>query len=161
MDLDSQLCYCFHIKKRKVVNFVKQTKPRRASQISQCFGAGTGCGWCIPFLKQIHRQIVAGEIVESDDISSDDYANLRKQYLVGIRDGTVEQNTPKTEKPPVPFCDRSTSDDADSDSDAGLHTVNSEPDWDVSDRYSRDRAPEPEPELLDEKFLAGMDDDDE
>ena len=96
MDLDSQICYCFHIKKRKIVIFVKQTRPKRASQISECFGAGTGCGWCIPFLRRIHHQIVAGDIVESDDISPAEYEALRASYRQEIRDGTPARTTHDT-----------------------------------------------------------------
>ena len=41
------------------VDLVRRTKPKVASQLSECGGAGTGCGWCIPFLKQIHQQVDA------------------------------------------------------------------------------------------------------
>src|SRR5260221_14641177 len=47
---DDELCLCFHVTKRKVVNFLQVEKPQRASQMSECFGAGTGCGWCRPYL---------------------------------------------------------------------------------------------------------------
>ncbi|MEC8508376.1 MAG: (2Fe-2S)-binding protein, partial [Planctomycetota bacterium] len=50
MELDDKLCLCFHVTKRKVVNFLKVNRVRRASQLSECYGAGTGCGWCRPFL---------------------------------------------------------------------------------------------------------------
>ena len=56
MDLDAKVCYCFHVTRRKLLNFVRLQKPKVPSQLSQCGGAGTGCGWCIPFLKQIHAQ---------------------------------------------------------------------------------------------------------
>ncbi len=52
MELDDELCLCFHVTKRKVQNFLKVEKPARPSQMSECFGAGTGCGWCRPFLSQ-------------------------------------------------------------------------------------------------------------
>jgi bacterioferritin-associated ferredoxin len=26
------------------------------SQLSECYGAGTGCGWCRPFLKRLMEQ---------------------------------------------------------------------------------------------------------
>ncbi len=50
---DDQLCLCFHVTKRKVVQFIRARKPRVASQLSECYGAGTGCGWCRPFLKRL------------------------------------------------------------------------------------------------------------
>lgn len=92
MELDQQLCYCFHISKRKIINFVKRERPKRASQISECFGAGTGCGWCVPFLKQIHRQIVAGEAVEAGSITAGQYESMRSGYLTEIKAGTRKRN---------------------------------------------------------------------
>ena len=56
MQPDDELCLCFHITKRKVTNYIRVEKPRRASQISECFGAGTGCGWCRPFLQRLFEQ---------------------------------------------------------------------------------------------------------
>ena len=60
MNLDAQLCYCFHVTRRKLMNFIRRERPRVPSQLSECGGAGTGCGWCIPFLKQLHQQAVEG-----------------------------------------------------------------------------------------------------
>tara|TARA_R110002073_G_scaffold2229_5_gene15328 strand:+ start:3108 stop:3359 length:252 start_codon:yes stop_codon:yes gene_type:complete len=50
---DDELCLCFHVTRRKVVQFIRVQKPKRASQLSECFGAGTGCGWCRPFLRKL------------------------------------------------------------------------------------------------------------
>ncbi len=148
MNLDSQLCYCFHVRKRKIVNFVKQTRPRRASQISECFGAGTGCGWCIPFLRRIHQQVVEGDIVESDDISPAEYEAMRAAYRQEVRDGTRERNTHGADAVPVELEDGCG--DAPAPESAGS-TVGPAPDdpsekqvWDVSDYFSRERPPEPE-----------------
>ena len=93
--LDETLCYCFHIPKRKVVNFVRQTRPARASQISECFGAGSGCGWCVPYLIEIHRQVMEGE--ESDAAGADapsatHRAALRADYLQAIKCGERQKN---------------------------------------------------------------------
>src|SRR5579862_4408485 len=49
MELDAKICYCFHVSKRKILNFIRRERPHVASQISDCGGAGTGCGWCIPY----------------------------------------------------------------------------------------------------------------
>jgi len=92
MDLDDKLCYCYSISKRKIVNFVKQTRPRRASQISACFEAGSGCGWCIPFLVKIHRQVMSGAEVEADDITPSEYEAMRKSYRSAVNEGTAERN---------------------------------------------------------------------
>jgi bacterioferritin-associated ferredoxin len=46
MKADDELCFCFHVTWRKVINFLRQKKVQHASQVSECYGAGTGCGWC-------------------------------------------------------------------------------------------------------------------
>jgi bacterioferritin-associated ferredoxin len=56
MQLDDEVCLCFHVTRRKVTQFVRVNRPERASQLSECFGAGTGCGWCRPFLEKIFEQ---------------------------------------------------------------------------------------------------------
>src|SRR5262249_58600697 len=53
MDLDAKVCYCFHVTRRKLLSFIRVEKPRVASQLALCNGAGTGCGWCVPFLKKL------------------------------------------------------------------------------------------------------------
>ena len=53
MELDDELCLCFHVTKRKVLNYIRIENPRAPSELAQCHGAGTGCGWCRPFLKQL------------------------------------------------------------------------------------------------------------
>jgi len=81
MDQDAKVCYCFHVTRRKLLNFLRLNSPRVASQLSECGGAGTGCGWCIPFLKQLHRQSVAGEQTELDRLTAAEYARLRADYI--------------------------------------------------------------------------------
>jgi bacterioferritin-associated ferredoxin len=53
---DDELCLCFHVSWRKVINYLRVHKLRRASQLSECGGAGTGCGWC---RKQLERMAQA------------------------------------------------------------------------------------------------------
>ncbi len=53
---DDKVCYCYGVSLRKLWNFARQRRPARASQMSECLGAGTGCGWCIPFLKRLHAK---------------------------------------------------------------------------------------------------------
>ncbi len=74
MELDDHVCLCFRVSKRKLLNFVKRTKPKVPSQLSECGGAGTGCGWCVPFLKQLFRQ-------EADDLTAEEYARRRAEYV--------------------------------------------------------------------------------
>lgn len=84
MKLDDELCLCFHVTRRKVLNYIRIERPRRPGQLSDCFGAGTGCGWCRPFLKQLldQSQVEEGcdEFVELP--TSDDYARSRSKYVV-------------------------------------------------------------------------------
>ena len=54
---DDMVCFCFHVRLRKVEAFCRIEKPLHASQISECLSAGTGCGWCRPMLKHIHLRI--------------------------------------------------------------------------------------------------------
>jgi bacterioferritin-associated ferredoxin len=77
MNLDDKVCYCFHVTRRKLENFVRREHPQVVSQLSQCGGAGTGCGWCIPFLKQIFNH----NVIELDQVSPSDYASKRATYV--------------------------------------------------------------------------------
>jgi NAD(P)H-nitrite reductase large subunit len=79
--LDDELCLCFHVSKRKVINWVRVTKPRRPSQLSECYGAGTGCGWCRPFLERIYRELQLGEIPQVPEPTSDEYRRSRSKYV--------------------------------------------------------------------------------
>jgi NAD(P)H-nitrite reductase large subunit len=81
MELDDEICLCFHVTKRKILNFLRVEKPRRVSQISTCFGAGTGCGWCRPFLQRYFDQMVAQGEIEPDDVTKTEYAHGRTQYV--------------------------------------------------------------------------------
>ena len=54
MKRDDPVCLCFHVTRRKLENFTRVHQPAVASRLSECGGAGTGCGWCIPLLKRIH-----------------------------------------------------------------------------------------------------------
>jgi NAD(P)H-nitrite reductase large subunit len=81
MDLDAKVCYCFHVTQRKLLNFLRIERPRVPSQLSQCGGAGTGCGWCIPFLKQLHRQAVEGGTTELECLTPEVYERRRAAYV--------------------------------------------------------------------------------
>jgi NAD(P)H-nitrite reductase large subunit len=96
VDLDAKVCYCFHVTQRKLLNFIRQTRPKVPSQLSACGGAGTGCGWCIPFLRQLHRQAVEGGITDLEKLTPAEYERLRAQY---IRDG---KGTPPPGATPLP-----------------------------------------------------------
>jgi len=81
MDLDAKVCYCFHVTKRKLLNFLRREKPRVASQLSQCGGAGTGCGWCVPFLQQLFQQSVEGGTTELEQLTPVECERLRAAYI--------------------------------------------------------------------------------
>lgn len=77
MDEDDELCLCFHVTRRKVVQFIRVKRPTRASQLSECYGAGTGCGWCRPFLKRLMDE-ANPEAVDLPDPET--YAADRREY---------------------------------------------------------------------------------
>ena len=81
MDLDDDLCLCFHVKKRKVLSFLRVERPRRVGQLSECFGAGTGCGWCRPFLEKLFNQAVTEGKLEAELPAAEDYARMRERYI--------------------------------------------------------------------------------
>ncbi len=81
MELDDELCLCFHVSKRKVVSFLRVERPQRVGQLAECFGAGTGCGWCRPFLERLFEQAAAGGTVTGALPSPEEYAAMRARYL--------------------------------------------------------------------------------
>ena len=99
MDLDAKVCYCFHISRRKLVNFVRRERPKVPSQLSECGGAGTGCGWCIPFLKEIYMAGLAGDATELERLTPAEYELRRAAY---IRAG---KGTPPAGATPLPTPD--------------------------------------------------------
>jgi NAD(P)H-nitrite reductase large subunit len=80
MELDDELCLCFHVSKRKVINYLRVERPQRESQLADCHGAGTGCGWCRPFLKKLFQAARANE-PEAELPSADEYAHGRTGYV--------------------------------------------------------------------------------
>ena len=81
MDPDNELCLCFHVTLRKVNNYLRIEKPKRAAQLSECFGAGTGCGWCRPFLKRLFDAAQAGDTEPTQLPSTKEYAQQRTRYV--------------------------------------------------------------------------------
>ncbi len=77
MDDDEHVCLCFHVSRRKVMQFIRAEKPKRASQLSQCYGAGTGCGWCRPFLQRMMQPTDPADVDLPD---SETYAKQRAAY---------------------------------------------------------------------------------
>jgi bacterioferritin-associated ferredoxin len=77
MNPDDRICYCYDVSLRKLLNFARRELPQRASRMSECLGAGTGCGWCIPFLIKIAQNPDAFEL---DDMTPEEYASKRMTY---------------------------------------------------------------------------------
>ncbi|MDA7903123.1 (2Fe-2S)-binding protein [Mariniblastus sp.] len=93
MKPDDPVCLCFHVTRRKVVNFIRIEKPSRPSQLSQCFGAGTGCGWCRKYLERLLEQEKsktttkkkthknADSETETPEVTFQEYARQRAKYV--------------------------------------------------------------------------------
>lgn len=85
MQLDDEICLCFHVTKRKILNYLRVHPLRVPSQLSACAGAGTGCGWCVPVLKRYFELSVSGDVIaETDSLSPESHALGRARHL---RDG--------------------------------------------------------------------------
>jgi NAD(P)H-nitrite reductase large subunit len=81
MNLDDELCLCFHVSKRKVVNFIRVERPTRPGQLSECFGAGTGCGWCRTYLRRLFDQQRGQAAEPAAEPTAQEYARGRAKYV--------------------------------------------------------------------------------
>jgi bacterioferritin-associated ferredoxin len=79
MDPDDDVCLCFHVPLRKIRAYLSREDPPVASLISECLGAGTGCRWCVPFLKHLHAQHERGETPDLR-VSPEQYMAERAKY---------------------------------------------------------------------------------
>ncbi len=89
MQADDELCLCFHVSWRKVINYIRINKVKLPSQLAECQSAGTGCGWCRSAMRRLVERI--GESPpDSDDLqrwldeeypASSIYIANRKQYI--------------------------------------------------------------------------------
>lgn len=80
MELDDEICLCFHVTKRKVLSWLRVERPQRAAQLSECYGAGTGCGWCRATLQHYFDQARSG-LADEAEIDRDAYAHQRSRYI--------------------------------------------------------------------------------
>jgi bacterioferritin-associated ferredoxin len=97
MSPDDEVCLCFHVTRRKLVSFIRVRQPQRATQLSECESAGTGCGWCRPFLERIFRQAqtatgesnaglgeggseIRPDLPAESELTPNEYARLRAAY---------------------------------------------------------------------------------
>lgn len=81
MGPDDPICLCYDVSLRKVIRFIQRERPPVASLISHCLSAGTGCGWCVPFLERLHRDIMAGNELDMEGLEADCYSQLRRRWL--------------------------------------------------------------------------------
>ncbi len=89
MDPDDDICLCFHVSLRKIRSYLARENPPVASLISECLGAGTGCQWCVPFLKQLHKMHVEGQAPDLR-VSPEQYVQARLTFhKTGERDPAV------------------------------------------------------------------------
>ncbi len=104
MQPDDEVCLCFHVTRRKIENYIRIHRPSRPSQLSQCGGAGTGCGWCVPFLRRYFENArpQPGQAAPAD-ITSEQYASQRAAY---IQRGKVHDANPGTSASPPPSYER-------------------------------------------------------
>ena len=96
MELDDDLCLCFHVTKRKVLSFIRIERPRRVAQLSDCYGAGTGCGWCRPYLRQLFEAAQANRDGADALPTAAEYAQNRAQYV------QAGKGTPPPGAEPIP-----------------------------------------------------------
>ncbi|MBS0195436.1 MAG: (2Fe-2S)-binding protein [Planctomycetes bacterium] len=89
MHEDDHVCLCFHVSLRKIRNYLARENPPVASLISECLSAGTGCQWCVPFLKHLHAQHQRGELPDLR-VSPERYIEARSEFhQSGERDKDV------------------------------------------------------------------------
>lgn len=81
MGPDDKICYCYGVPYRKLFNFAARNRLLKPSQMSECLGAGTGCGWCIPILKKIFEAAQSGHPLIRMDLTPEQYAEARRQYM--------------------------------------------------------------------------------
>jgi len=71
----------FPCEQAEIVNYIRIHKLRRPSQVSQCGGAGTGCGWCVSYLKRYFEEAAGSDERDADAITPEEYAQQRAAYI--------------------------------------------------------------------------------
>jgi bacterioferritin-associated ferredoxin len=102
VDPDDHVCLCFRVSLRKIRGYLAREDPPVASLISECLGAGTGCQWCVPFLKHLHAQHQRGETPDLK-VSPEQYAKARLGYhKSGKRDPSIVAEAEEPSEPANP-----------------------------------------------------------
>lgn len=79
MELDDEVCLCFHVSRRKLENWIRLERPAHVTMLSECYGAGTGCGWCRPFLEALFQK--ASDAGRSSLPTAEQYRQSRAEYI--------------------------------------------------------------------------------
>jgi len=79
MNPDDNVCLCYRVSLGKLRSYLEREDPSVASLLSECLGAGTGCGWCVPYLEELHARHTRGEPVDLT-VGSEAYAQGRVTY---------------------------------------------------------------------------------
>jgi bacterioferritin-associated ferredoxin len=95
---DDEVCLCFHVSLRKIRSYLSREDPPVASLISECLGAGTGCMWCVPFLKHLHAMHKAGQAPDLR-VSPEQYMNARSSYRESGERPELPENGTGTQGP--------------------------------------------------------------
>ncbi|GIW97693.1 MAG: hypothetical protein KatS3mg111_1026 [Pirellulaceae bacterium] len=93
MNIDDDLCLCFHVSWRKVLNYIRVHKVRVPSRLAECHGAGTGCGWCRRAMVRLVEAVERAEPnveelqawLDLNYSQSSVYAEQRRDYLAARR----------------------------------------------------------------------------
>lgn len=82
MEQDDLVCICYSVSLRKLVNFARRVRPVQNARMSECLGAGTGCGWCIPLLCELAQRARANALPADYQpaLTPEDYNALRAEY---------------------------------------------------------------------------------
>ncbi len=99
MGPDDKICYCYGVPLRKLWSFAQRHRLQRASQLSECLGAGTGCGWCIPILKRLfeHSQQHAAPGISADTVPQADLADMTPQQYAKKRQEYIQTKQPRNQ----------------------------------------------------------------
>lgn len=100
---DNELCICFHVSPRQMEKFLRLERPRVVSQCSACYGAGTGCGWCIPFIERMFERHRSGEnALALEGMDWEEYRTRRVAYLRKVRMERMAPAPPPEEETEAP-----------------------------------------------------------
>lgn len=89
MNVDDNLCLCFHVSWRKVINFIRVERVRVPSQLAECQSAGTGCGWCRKAMTRLFDK-AGTQMPQADELQAwldelypnpEAYAEGRKRHI--------------------------------------------------------------------------------